>query len=48
MFVAENFTGVPGKMVNIEDILVDVEDILQGKYDDLDENKLLYIGKINE
>ena len=48
MFVAENFTGVPGKMVKIEDILVDVEDILQGKYDDLDENKLLYIGKINE
>ena len=27
MFVAENFTGVPGKMVNIEDILVDVEDL---------------------
>lgn len=48
MFVAENFTGVPGKMVNIEDILVDVENILQGKYDDLDESKLLYIGKINE
>jgi len=48
MFVAENFTGVPGKMVKIEDILMDVEGILQGKYDDLDENKLLYIGKINE
>jgi hypothetical protein len=48
MFVAENFTGIPGKMVNIEDILVDVENILRGVYDNLDENKLLYIGKINE
>lgn len=48
MFVAENFTGIPGKIVAISDVLVDVEDILNGKYDDLDENKLLYIGKINE
>ena len=48
MFVAENFTGIPGKMVAIQDILVDVENILQGVYDNLDENKLLFIGKINE
>jgi len=48
MFVAENFTGIKGKIVKIEDVLVDVESILQGKYDYLDENKLLYIGKINE
>ncbi len=48
MFVAENFTGKQGKIVGIEDILQDVEGILDGKYDDLDENKLLYIGKINE
>lgn len=47
MFVAENFTGVPGIMVEINDILIDVENILQGVYDNLDENKLLYIGKIN-
>ena len=47
MFVAENFTGVPGVMVAINDILIDVENILQGMYDNLDENKLLYIGKIN-
>ena len=48
MFVAENFTGIPGKIVKIEDILTDVEDLLNGKYDDLAENKLLYIGKIHE
>lgn len=48
MFVAENFTGIQGKLVNIEDVLIDVENILNGNYDNLDENKLLYIGKINE
>ena len=48
MFVAENFTGIPGQIVDIKDILVDVEGILTGKYDNLDENKLLFIGKINE
>lgn len=48
MFVAENYTSIPGKFVNIEDCLTDVEDILNGKYDDIDESKLLYIGKINE
>ena len=47
MFVAENFTGVKGQMVNINDILNDVEGILNGVYDGLDESKLLYIGKIN-
>ncbi len=47
MFVAENFTGVKGQMVDINDVLSDVENILNGVHDDLDENKLLYIGKIN-
>lgn len=48
MFVAENFTGVPGQIVKIDNILDDVDGILNGKYDNLDENKLLYIGSINE
>jgi len=47
MFVAENFTGIPGQIVDIKDILIDVEGILEGKYDSLEENKLLFIGKIN-
>ena len=47
MFVAENFTGIPGQIVDIKDVLIDVEGILEGKYDSLDENKLLFIGKIN-
>ena len=36
-FVSENFTGIPGVMVDIEDTLNDVEAILNGKYDDVDE-----------
>ena len=46
MFVAENYTNIPGKMVDISDILDDVEGILNGTYDDIDENKFLYIGNI--
>ena len=34
-------------MVEIEDVLQDVEDILQGKYDSVDESKLLYKGSLN-
>lgn len=47
MFVAEQFTGIPGQFVKIEDILRDVEDILNGVYDDVDESKFSYIGKID-
>ena len=48
LFVSENYTGKPGKMVNIKDTLTDVEDILNGKYDDTDESSLLYRGSLNE
>ena len=48
MYVAENFTGVPGQFVHIDDVLDDVEDILNGKYDELDENRFLYIGSCHE
>lgn len=47
MFVAENYTGIPGQFVDIDDTLQDVEDILTGKYDNVDESNFLYIGKIN-
>lgn len=46
MFVAEAYTGIPGQFVKIEDILNDVEAILSGKYDDIDESKFMFIGKI--
>ena len=35
-------------MVNIKDTLQDVSDILDGKYDDVDESSLLYRGSLNE
>lgn len=46
MFVAEQFTGIPGQFVAIEDVLNDVEKILTGVYDDADEGDFSYIGKI--
>lgn len=45
MFVAENYTGIPGEFVAIDDILDDVEDILSGKHDGVDESNFLFIGK---
>lgn len=48
MFVAEAYTGIPGQFVKIEDILIDIENILSGKYDDIDESKFLFIGKYHE
>ena len=47
LFVSENYTGKPGKMVNVKDTLDDVQDILEGKYDDIDESSLLYRGSLN-
>lgn len=48
MFVAENYTNIPGKFVVINDILDDVENILNGRYDNVDESRFLYIGSIKE
>ena len=48
MFVAEPYTNIPGQFVKIEDILIDVENILGGAYDGVDESKFLFIGKYHE
>ncbi|MBR2408199.1 MAG: F0F1 ATP synthase subunit beta [Lachnospiraceae bacterium] len=48
MFVAEQFTNIPGKFVKIEDVLDDVEAILTGKYDTTDENRFMYIGNLHD
>jgi F-type H+-transporting ATPase subunit beta len=47
MFVAENYTGIKGELVHIDDILDDVENIISGAYDGIDESNFLYIGKFN-
>ena len=48
MFVAENYTNIKGKFVNINNILDDVEGILDGKYDSYPESAFLYVGTIKD
>lgn len=44
MYVAEQYTGIPGQFVEIADVLDDVEAILDGRCDDVDEQEFTYIG----
>jgi F-type H+-transporting ATPase subunit beta len=48
MFVSEQFTGLPGRYVEIADVLDDVENILGGRHDAADENLFSYIGNIGD
>ncbi len=48
MFVAEVFTGSPGKYVKIEDTVKGFKGILEGKYDDLPEQAFYMVGSIEE
>lgn len=48
MFVAEQFTGMPGQFVLIGDVLDDVEQILRGDYDNVDEDRFSYIGSMRK
>lgn len=47
-FVAETFTGIPGKYVKLEDSLRGFREILDGKYDDLPEQAFYMVGSIEE
>jgi F-type H+-transporting ATPase subunit beta len=47
-FVAEVFTGTPGKYVKLEDTIRGFDEILQGKYDDLPEQAFYMVGGIEE
>lgn len=47
-FVAEVFTGSPGKYVPLEETLEGFKGILEGKYDDIPENAFYMVGNINE
>ncbi|MDO4778987.1 MAG: F0F1 ATP synthase subunit beta [Tissierellia bacterium] len=46
--VAEQFTGLEGKYVTIEDTIRGFEEILEGKHDELPESAFLYVGTIEE
>ncbi len=47
-FVAEQFTGRPGKFVKIEDTVRGFKEILEGKHDDLPEEAFYMKGGIDE
>jgi F-type H+/Na+-transporting ATPase subunit beta len=47
-FVAEVFTGRPGKYVSLKDTVTSFKEILDGKHDDKDENAFYMIGGIKE
>jgi len=47
-FVAEQFTGIAGKYVKLEDTIRGFKGIIDGKYDDLPEGAFLYVGTIEE
>jgi F-type H+-transporting ATPase subunit beta len=48
MFVAETFTGQPGKFVRLEDTIAGFTEILDGKHDDLPEQAFYMVGTIEE
>jgi F-type H+-transporting ATPase subunit beta len=48
MFVAEAFTGRPGKYVEVEDTIRGFAEIIAGKHDDLPEQAFYMVGSIEE
>jgi len=48
MFVAERYTGQPGRYVSIEETVRGFRGILEGKYDHLPEDAFSYVGTIDE
>ena len=47
-FVAEQFTGTPGKYVPLKETIRGFKEILAGKYDDLPESAFYMVGSIDE
>jgi F-type H+-transporting ATPase subunit beta len=48
MFVAEAFTGQPGKYVRLDDTVNGFKEIIEGKHDDLPEQAFYMVGTIEE
>ena len=48
MFVAETFTGTPGRYVPLEETVRGFNEILEGKYDALPEQAFYMVGTIDE
>ena len=47
-FVAEQFTGMEGKFVEMEDNIRSFKEIVEGKHDDLPEQAFYMVGDIDE
>ena len=48
MFVAQQFTGIEGKFVQLEDTIKGLQEICEGKHDNVPEQAFLYVGTIAE
>jgi F-type H+-transporting ATPase subunit beta len=47
-FVAEQFTGTPGKYVKLEDTIRGFQEIIEGQHDELPENAFYMVGGIDD
>jgi F-type H+-transporting ATPase subunit beta len=47
-FVAEVFTGSPGKYVSLKDTIIGFKGILEGDHDSLPEQAFYMVGSIDE
>ena len=47
-FVAEQFSGIPGKYVKITDTIRGFKEIIEGKHDNLPEQAFYMVGTIDE
>ena len=47
-FVAEQFTGMKGRYVKIEDTIRGFREVVDGKHDDVPEQAFMYVGTIDE
>jgi F-type H+-transporting ATPase subunit beta len=47
-FVAEQFTGMSGRYVKLEDTVRGFEEIVEGKHDDVPEQAFRFVGGIEE
>ena len=47
-FVAEQFTGIPGKYVSVEETIASFKGLVEGEYDDLPEQAFYMVGRIEE
>ena len=47
-FVAEQFTGTPGKYVKLEDTIRGFQEIIAGRHDELPESSFYMVGTIED